>query len=166
MVMKRHRQGLDYSSLIKPLSYNVWSWVGPDEIKASARIVDGSLLLRQQHVLLVHPNSDFFVHPRHHHDLPARRAAPVDVDRTPTAVECECCAHQGEMDEGNWSGMIICCDCATEFGIGQEGKVFVVTRWKDLGEGRDGNDPVWRAHLMEPWLGGGSGRRAGGRTIY
>ncbi|OBT70547.1 hypothetical protein VF21_10432 [Pseudogymnoascus sp. 05NY08] len=60
MVMKRHRQGLDYSSLIKLLSYNVWSWCGPDEIKTSARIVDGSLLLRQQHIILVHPNNDSF----------------------------------------------------------------------------------------------------------
>ncbi|OBT70546.1 hypothetical protein VF21_10431 [Pseudogymnoascus sp. 05NY08] len=94
----------------------------------------------------------------------------VDVDHTPTAVQCECCSHQGTTDEGNWSGLIRCRVCATEFridklGIGQEGRAFVVTRWKDLGEGRDGNDPVWRAHLRETWLWGGSGRKAGGRTI-
>ncbi|OBT88666.1 hypothetical protein VE02_03204 [Pseudogymnoascus sp. 03VT05] len=192
MVMKRHRQGLDTSSLIKLLSYDEWSLISHDKIKTSARIVDGSLLLRQQHIILVHPNNDaLFSHVKimicsHAKQLCSKidynASAPekykmvytpgtVDIDRTPTTVLCECCAHQGTKDGGNWSGLIRCRDCATEFridtlGIGKEGKAFVVTRWKDLGEGRDGNDAVWRGHLREPWVGGGSGRKAGGgKTI-
>ena len=94
----------------------------------------------------------------------------VDVDRTPAAAECDCCAHQVKKEEGNWSGLLRCRDCATEFridtlGIGKEGKAFVVTRWKDLGEGRDASDPVWRAHMGEKGVVGGAGRRVGGRTI-
>ncbi|KFY82791.1 hypothetical protein V500_10331 [Pseudogymnoascus sp. VKM F-4518 (FW-2643)] len=175
MAMKRHRQGLDCSSLVKLLSYSEWSWVGPDEIKTSSRIVDGSLLLRQQYILLVHPNNDMLftrddkimICPHAKQlwgTIDYETSAPekynmtyttgsVDVDRTPAAAECDCCAHQGKKEEeGNWSGLLRCRDCATEFrvdtlGIGKEGKAFVVTRWKDLGEGRDASDPVWRAHM-------------------
>ncbi|OBT95567.1 hypothetical protein VE01_05982 [Pseudogymnoascus verrucosus] len=192
MLMKRHRQdpSRDLSSLLNLLSYNEWSWIGPDETKTTARIVDGSLLLRQQHTLLVHPNNDMcFTHDNimicpHIAQLRCKincsasgaerysmcyTGDRVDIDRTPTSVECECCSQRGKTDEGSWSGLIRCRDCATEFridtlGVGKAGKAFVVTRWKDLGEGRDGEDPVWRGHV-ERRGGGGVGRRAGGRTI-
>ncbi|OAF59960.1 hypothetical protein VC83_03138 [Pseudogymnoascus destructans] len=191
MAMKRHRQGLDYSSPLKLLSYNEWSWIGPDEIKTSFRIVDGSLLLRQQHILLVHPNNDqMFTNTKimicpHIKQLRGTincqssgmgrynmvyTPGSIEIDHTPTAVECDCCAHQGKKDEGNWSGLVRCRDCATEFrvdtlGIGQSGKAYVVTRWKDLGEGRDANDSVWCAHMGEKGLLGGAGREAAGRSI-
>lgn len=192
MVMKRHRQGLDHSPLLKLLSYSEWSWVGPDETKTSSRIVDGSFLLRQQHILLVHPNNDtFFTREKimicphakqlcgkadYHTSAPekysmAYTTGTVEVVSTPAAAECDSCTHQGKKEEGgNWSGLLRCRDCATEFridtlGIGQEGKAFVVTRWKDLGEGRDASDPVWRAHMGEKGVVGGAGRRVGGRTI-
>lgn len=36
----------------------------------------------------------------------------------------------------------------------------VVSRWKDLGEAREAEDPVWRAHVRE-----GSVRGKGGRMV-
>ncbi|KAL5349681.1 hypothetical protein ACLOAV_004711 [Pseudogymnoascus australis] len=185
MAMKRYRQGLPHLPLLNLLAFDECSWFGPDQSKTSHLIVDGALLQRQQHVLLAHPNNDLSLrgakimicpHVRQvHGEIDYRANAPerysmvyttgsVDVDRTPAAAECACgssSSHEAE-DEGSGSGLLRCRECATEFrvdelGVGREGKAFVVTRWKDLGEGRDANDPVWRAHLGEGVVGGGAG---------
>lgn len=191
MVMKRHRQGLDYSSLLKLLSYGDIDSEGETRTDASCRVVDGSLLVRQQDVFVVHAKYDILFSNRETTICPHAKElrgntnssatgrarygmvytpGSVDVDRTPTVVRCDSCSYHGTKDEGNWSGLIRCRVCATEFridvlAIGKGGQAYVVTRWKDLGEGRDANDPVWRAHLREAWVGGGSGRKAGGGTI-
>jgi hypothetical protein len=189
MAMKRHRQGLDTSSLLKLLSYEDSRYYDSIRTTASCRIVDGSLLLRQQHTFIVHPSSEpfFSAYMRanicpHTKELRSKvryealgtarysmvySPGSVDVDHTPTLVECDCCSYRGLKDEGNWSGLVRCRACATEFridtmAVGRDGKAFVVTLWKDLGEGRDGGDVLWRAHMGEEGLVGGAGERGEG----
>ncbi|OBT63799.1 hypothetical protein VE03_06931 [Pseudogymnoascus sp. 23342-1-I1] len=173
MVMKRYRQGLDYSSLLKLLPYDEWSWVGPDQIKASTRIITApsssanntSSSLRNAKIMICPHAKQLRGKINCSASAPEKYSlvyttGSVDVDRTSPRAECDCCPHQDQKNE-----LLRCRECATEFridtlGIGKEGKAFVVTRWKDLGEGREVGDPVWQAHLREGVVGGeGKGGR-------
>jgi hypothetical protein len=143
---------------------------------ASCRVVDGSLLFRQQHRFIVHrynylsliPDMKTMICP-HAKELYAvteytashtpthkmvHTPGSVDVDRSPTVAGCDSCAYRSQRDEGNWSGLIRCRGCATEFRVDafatvNGGRAFVLNRWKDLGEGKGVEDPVWQAHLRE-----------------
>lgn len=193
MAMKRHRQGRSPHSLLQLLSYADSDSTNAIRTSSSCRVVDGSLLFRQQHIFIVHAHNEgtfrsdmkttICPHAQELHGESdyGRRGrekntmvytpGSVDVDRAPpTAAHCDSCDYKGAArDEGNWSGLIRCRQCATEFridtlAVGKEGTAFVVTRWKDLGEGRGADDPVWRAHLDRK--GAGVRReKVGGRSI-
>ncbi|OBT42615.1 hypothetical protein VE00_07110 [Pseudogymnoascus sp. WSF 3629] len=192
MVMKRYRQGLDHASLLRLLSYeDMGGTFGETRTDTSCRVVDGSLLVRQQSVFVVHPRNrarfpdmktticphakelhgkvNFHATGRESCSM-AYTPGSVDVDRTPTVVRCDSCSYYGTKDEGNWSGLIRCRICATEFridvlAVGKEGQAYVVTRWKDLGEGRDVEDPVWLAHVDKGGVATGPRKRVGRRSI-
>ncbi|OBT62770.1 hypothetical protein VE03_07714 [Pseudogymnoascus sp. 23342-1-I1] len=192
MVMKRYRQGRDHLSFLDLLSYqDPGSSEGESRVETSCRIVDGSLLVRQQHIFIVHRHnqSRFTLYMKtmicpHAQELYGKidyrssgtaiysmvyTTGGVDVDRSPSVVGCDSCGYQGEKNEGNWSGLVRCRTCATEFRVDSVGvpgaRAFVVTRWKDLGEGRDAEDPVWQAHVDKKGLVAGVRRKDGEASI-
>lgn len=92
-----------------------------------------------------------------------------DIDTNVSMAQCDCCDYRGRRAAGDGVSRVIKCGlCATEIridsvAVGKAGQAFVVTRWKDLGEGRTDDDPVWRGHLDEG--GGRSGFRAAEGSI-
>ncbi|KAL5348409.1 hypothetical protein ACLOAV_006892 [Pseudogymnoascus australis] len=152
MVMKIYRQGQDTTEFLQQLSFRGFekhgTWSAEKRI-ASARIISGSLLTREQRVFMVSASQKF--------PVPCGDGACFYI-----------CAHfpnftlQSLLKQGiqiprsdfveayrNEQG-ILCCDfCYTEFRIdfksyGKAGNAMFVTRWMDIGEGRDVNDPKWK----------------------
>lgn len=89
------------------------------------------------------------------------RSDGKDVETGPGVTECDCCAYGGKDDVGTTcSGLIQCGFCATEFRIDsmaigkrKDGRAFIITRWKNLGEGESVDDPIWSAHVTKGQVG-------------
>ena len=58
MAMKRHRQGASTAALLKHLAYNEHVPPGDIRLTASPRIRNGSLLLRNQYIFIIHRGND------------------------------------------------------------------------------------------------------------
>lgn len=155
MAMKAHRQGHDTANLVNLLSYGTTNFVRSgfvEQRSTAARIQDGSLLLREQRVFMI-PSSQ---------KLPLPWHGGIDI-----------CPHirfvtmlglykygiripKSDAIEGyeNKQGIIYCEYCYTEFrvdfkGYGRVGNAMFVTRWMDVGEGRDPSDFKWRSRLWD-----------------
>lgn len=160
MVMKRHRLGLDYNTLLKQLRY---SEVEPGiehmyQCKAEARIVSNSLYIRVQHGFLLSlsddapfPNRDMDRVCPHQGSNHIRFCSP---GRLACIVRCRI-SHWKKREDKSCpicSGLHSCDSCPTEFQVdikdfGEDGVVLAVTKWKTLGEGLNYSDPVWRSHF-------------------
>jgi hypothetical protein len=159
MAMKVYRQGLDCSKLFKLLSYRTTTlvWHGPrgyvEQRMALARIVAGSLLMRQQLIFIIPPSRSIpvpwvpyfticphFLFPAEDH-IDRYREHTIQVEHW-----------DASKDFPKWEGMMQCRYCLTEFRIdfkkcGRHCTAMFVTRWMDLGEGRSPLDPRWASHV-------------------
>ncbi|KFY93334.1 hypothetical protein V500_03774 [Pseudogymnoascus sp. VKM F-4518 (FW-2643)] len=157
MAMKAHRQGKDTSALLRLLSHKtIDSLPGFAQLHtAEARIRNGSLLVRDQKVFMV-PAS---------HTTPFSLSGEFGFCRH-TMLESMwdlqwCGIHVPKVDEihehENKEGIIYCQYCHTELRIdfksyGKAGNAVFVTRWMDIGEGRDRNDVKWKTRWSFEWL--------------
>ncbi|OBT91200.1 hypothetical protein VE02_00347 [Pseudogymnoascus sp. 03VT05] len=153
MAMKAYRQGRDTTKLLRLLSHKQINEdpEGFVELHTSeARIRNDSLLVRDQMVFM----------------LPASLTTPFSLP-----AEFGSCKHvflssmadlrfcgiyvprAEEMDDHvNKEGIIYCRYCYMEMRIdfksyGKAGNAMFVTRWMDIGEGRDVNDVKWKVRL-------------------
>lgn len=153
MVTKAYRQGRDTTELLRLLLHKqiTDSKEGFVELHTSeARIRNGSLLIRDQKVFM----------------LPASLTTPFSLfGEFGFCRHCMlhnthdlrwCGIHVPEVDEMNdylnKEGIIYCNYCYTELRIdfksyGKAGNAMFVTRWMDIGEGRDVNDVKWKVRL-------------------
>jgi hypothetical protein len=153
MAMKTYRQGHDTTNLINHLSYGTTTFARSgfvEQCSAIVRIQDGSLLMREQRVFMIPPSQK----------LPLPWHGGIDI-----------CPHiqfatmlglykygiqipYSDTIQGyeNRQGIIYCEHCYTEFrvdfkGYGRAGNAMFITRWMDIGEGRDLNDLKWKSRL-------------------
>lgn len=152
MAMKTHRRGRDTSPLLDLLSYKkIESCAGFTQLHISeARIRNDSLLIRDQKVFM----------------LPASRKTPFTLfgefgfcrhcvlHSTDDLLRCGIYVPTVEEMDNYVSreGIIYCNYCHTELRIdfksyGKAGNAMFVTRWMDIGEGRDVDDVKWRVRL-------------------
>ncbi|TAQ88925.1 hypothetical protein B7494_g2783 [Chlorociboria aeruginascens] len=153
MAMKAHRQGHDtanFTNLLSNREENPFR-VGFRELhSATARIQDGSLLVRNQTVFMI----------------PSSKKLPL-----PWSIRIRICNHirfglpsqlykdgiqipHSDAIETyeNKQGIIYCEHCHTEFRIdfksyGEDGNAMFVTTWIDLGDGRDPDDFKWKSRV-------------------
>jgi len=154
MAMKAHRQGHEASRFLSLLSSGparntAWLRFG-EQRTAAVRIQDGSLLVRAQRMFMV----------------PSFRKLPL-----PSYGHVDICAHirfwtmtgmykhgiqipYADEIEGyeNRQGTLCCDYCYTEFRIdfksyGKAGNAMFITKWMDIGEGRDPSDHKFRSRL-------------------
>lgn len=179
MAMKRHRQGGNSRPLLKLLRYDGLNTSRDVRVTNSARIASGALITRHRYIFVVHRGNDgpfstnlAAVICPHFSMIRGRvifldngkveyrmfhKSDGKDVEAGPGVTECDCCAHGGKDNAGiTHSGLIQCDFCATEFRIDsmaigkrKEGRAFIITRWKNLGEGKSVEDPTWSAHVTE-----------------
>lgn len=159
MVMKTHRQGKDADALLHLMSYKKMNnyLLGFVELyTAEARIRHGSLLMRDQKVFMV-PTSQKTPLPWYGSFGICRHIPLMGMPhlywwgiRVPQAHEIN--------EYENNQGIIYCQHCHTEFRIdfksyGKIGNAVFVTRWMDLGQGREANDFKRRIRLngTEQW---------------
>lgn len=146
---------------------------------SSVKIANGTLIARHRSTFIIHRGNDgkfskywvTFICPHFSYvrgrviHLPNGKAEyrmfhkskGNEVEYGPGVAKCDCCAHGGEDDVSTTcSGLIHCDYCATEFrvdsmavGRRKEGRAFIITRWKNLGEGKSVDDPSWSAHVTE-----------------
>jgi hypothetical protein len=153
MAMKAHRQGHETSKLLSLLSYrpaNIINWGFSEHQTTVVRIQGDSLLVRDQIVFMVSKSQK----------LPLPWTGGIEI-----------CPHMHFMTmfglymhgieiphaddiEGyeNKQGMLYCDYCYTEFRVdfksyGEIGNAMFVTKWMDMGEGRDVNDKKLRSRL-------------------
>ncbi|KAH7360436.1 hypothetical protein BKA65DRAFT_493125 [Rhexocercosporidium sp. MPI-PUGE-AT-0058] len=153
MAMKAYRQSRETTQLLRLLSCEtkkLLDWGFVEQRTAEARIQDGSLLLREQRVFMV-PSSEAIPLPWcgginicPHIRFVTMRTLHVYGIQIP-------CASQIENFE-NRQGLICCNHCYTEFRVdfksyGKAGNAMFLTRWMDLGEGRNFNDHKFRSRL-------------------
>jgi hypothetical protein len=153
MAMKAYRQGRDTTGLLRLLSHKqiINSKEGFVELQISeARIRNDSLLMRDQKVFM----------------LPASLTTPFSLfGEFGFCRHCMlknthdlrwCGIYVPEVDEMNdyvnKEGIIYCNYCHTELRIdfksyGKAGNAMFVTRWMDIGEGRDVDDVKWKVRL-------------------
>jgi hypothetical protein len=160
MAMKAHRQGKDTTALLRLLSHKkIDDSPGAfAELHTSeARICNGSLLVRDQKVFM----------------LPASQTIPLcgsgefgfcrhtRLSRMSDLLWCGINVPTTDEIDGyeNKEGIIYCRYCYTEMridfkGYGRKGNAMFVTRWMDVGEGRDARDMKWRVRLTRnnDWL--------------
>jgi hypothetical protein len=167
MVMKRHRQGADCSSLLDLLSWKERSYAYPRDFKrmtSLCRIVDGSLLVRSLLVFLVPPPTDVpFESSSRFNICPHFYSAGAKVsDQTGGFIEYELSSWNRWLAYWNRreifhhrKGLVQCKFCATEFRVDlkyfdEVGHMILFTRWQNLGEGRSPLDHQWQSHLVGP----------------
>lgn len=157
--MKAHRQGEDTTALLRLLSYRkmdnyMWGFV--ELHKAEARIRHGCLFVREQKVYMI-PASQKTPLPWYGGFGICRHIPFMEMShlywwgiRVPQADEID--------GYENKHGIIYCQHCHTEFSIdfksyGKAGNALFITRWIDLGQGREANDFKRRIRLngTERW---------------
>lgn len=178
MAMKRNRQGADSQSLLKLLHYDKFNDRRDVQTSLSTRIANGALITRHRYIFIVHRGNDglfknwgavicphfgtvcgkviFLENSKVEYRM-FHRSGGKDVEAGPGITKCDCCAHGGKDDVGTTrSGLMQCDYCATEFRIDsmavgkrKEGRAFIITRWKGLGEGKSAKDPIWLTHVTE-----------------
>ncbi|KAH8669649.1 hypothetical protein BGZ60DRAFT_407997 [Tricladium varicosporioides] len=162
MAMKAHRQGHDTTDLISLLSYRSMNFIHSgfvEQCSATARIQDGSLLVREQRVFMI-PTSQ---------NLPLPWHGGINIcPHIQFVTMLGLCKYgiqipHSDTIEGyeNKQGIIYCKHCYTEFrvdfkGYGESGNAMFITRWMDIGKGYDPNDFKWRSRI---WYLAGTTRR-------
>ncbi|KFY07769.1 hypothetical protein V492_06836 [Pseudogymnoascus sp. VKM F-4246] len=159
MAMKAHRQDKDTTVILNLLSYSDVDDTSRSFAElhtSSARIRNGSLLMRDQRVFM-------FPAPLR---IPLSVCAPFGFcahnSLSNLAHLPRCGIHVPSADEigeyENKEGIIYCRYCPTEIRIdfksyGKDGTAVFVTRWMDVGEGRDMEDVKWKVRLGRfDWL--------------
>lgn len=158
MAMKRYRQGLNYHELLNLLScketYHRDGYV--EHYSALARIVDGSMLIREQKIVIV------------------SLAQPSLIQETQRITVCshisliwnlESQGLHGIVErvqslrwnvpiiDCNWQGLVRWCNyCLTDFCLDfkqyeEKVEAIFVTKWQDLGQGRSPLDLKWQSHV-------------------
>jgi hypothetical protein len=176
LAMKLHRHGLDSSKLLSHFtgSGTIRRITHIQHWKSQPRIVNGHYLLRHQTRLLLRapppyeidfdiinlrvcPDwySGYFYIAKMVRQHPNYRP---EVDGPPRLVRMLACriSHldNAELNSScsTCAGLIRCKNCPTEFqvdvkNVNEQGVALVITRWLDLGEGRDLQDERFRSHL-------------------
>ncbi|KAH9220073.1 hypothetical protein DL95DRAFT_383906 [Leptodontidium sp. 2 PMI_412] len=153
MAMKAYRHSYDNVQVLKLLgcgSKKLLNWGFIEQRSAEARIEDGSLLVREQRVFMV-PSSEAIPLPWcggldicPHIQFATMQSLHKYGIQIPTATQIE--------KFENRQGLICCNYCYTEFRVdfksyGRAGNAMFLTRWMDLGEGRDFNDHKYISRL-------------------
>ncbi|OBT66134.1 hypothetical protein VE03_05144 [Pseudogymnoascus sp. 23342-1-I1] len=154
MALKAHRQGHDTTSFLQLLSSRQSNLCCPGFAEhriSSAQIRSGSLLTRDQRIFMLTASQKFPVPCRayiyicfHFPYLTLRSMLRHGLHIPPSA---DIATHE------NKQGILCCSYCPFEFRIdfksyGNSGTAMFVTRWMDLGSGRDVHDPKWRNRLV------------------
>lgn len=152
--MKRYRQGLDYSKLLRLLSYHYTRTRPPWHVQDFAvlpRIANGCLLLRTQVVFLPFRWADSISICPH-----AQRVGRINAksrNRFGEYIQYRM-THWQDEPESREAGMMQCEYCRTEFRLDFkefEGHVVMVfTKWQDFGRGVSPLDHDWRSHVIDP----------------
>jgi hypothetical protein len=162
MAMKKHRLGLDYKVWLEclccqPTLYRIMQKF-PSEFKVDARIVDSSLLLRSQCIILLPPGLTI-----HNLDRCSFNICPhirlVAHGANANLPETAGCTmnHQHTLQRCvRKSGIVRCTTCPTEYDLsleecGRFGVAVTITKWMDLGEGQTILDPRWFSHLSNKY---------------
>jgi hypothetical protein len=160
MVMKRYRQGGNYSSILSLLatSYADSYRDGSEQYTLVPRIVNGSFLIRQQERLLTPPTHSLPSCPLFHvcPHINLSDEYTQDPDWNQSGVNWA--RRMNLLDPRNWQQIIKCRYCFTEFRIDfkrfKEGdSVMVFKKWQNLGERLTPlDDDRWASHLRcDPW---------------
>lgn len=147
MTMKRHRQGLDPSSLLNFLSFTTITLFEKDyteQYSTSIRIIADSLLFRQQQIFMI-PSTQPCLLPKDLKVCPHIRLCTRRTESTLTSKVYR-------VGEGGMQ----CKYCMTEFRIDyrmyeDQGTAMFITKWMDLGQGRSPMDWQWQSHISELW---------------
>jgi hypothetical protein len=161
MTMELYRQGKDHSELLEILSCWTQTW-SYHEVSLQrcwlARIVNGSLVIREQTtVLFPPPDRQRFDIYRALEDvricIHRKRVYKTDFDDNWDALPR---AGWKQLENNGYRLMVNSCgECNTEFRTdfeswGDHGDALFVTRWMDLGEGRSHIDDTWQSHISVP----------------
>ena len=153
MAMKAHRQGHDTTKLLDLLSYgkrDIYELGFVEQRTVAVRIQDGSFLAREQRVFMI-PAS---------HKLPVPWYGGIDICPHIQFITMKYFLRYGikvpyaDQIEGykNRQGIIYCQYCYTEFRVDfksyrKAGNAMFVTKWIDLGKGRDVSDHAWKSRI-------------------
>lgn len=158
MVMKKHRLGLDYKLWLECLYRQSTTCRimqdSPSEFKADARIVDGSLLFRSQHVILIPLSLTVRNWDRCSFDICPHIRLVVHGTEANLPETARCTINHLHALERcvRKSGIVPCIACPMEYELRLEecegfGVAAIITKWMDLGEGQTILDPRWFSHL-------------------
>lgn len=153
MAMKRYRLGLPYSDYLKPLSCD-WTNLWEYQCRAHAKIIAGSLILRIQYILLI-PLGQTLQVPLYGTlgIRPHTKTSSLNV-RALEDTRCKV-KHNHYFGQCTKSFKLKqCYYCLTEYQVdlqecGQRGSLIAITKWLDLGEGRNWTDVKWKSHLED-----------------
>jgi hypothetical protein len=153
MTMKAYRHELQYSHLVDLLSARALTWSDQRDGKGCvfqefsiAKLVEGSLMIRQMTVL--------FIPSRNGHPQPWKLYHPTVCSHMTTVsrwAERKSGWYDSIFDE-DWEEFNRCWNCLTEYRldlkeIGKHGHAIFFTRWTNLGRGLDEKDLEFRKHL-------------------
>jgi hypothetical protein len=160
MTMKLYRQGVDYSKLLRLLSYQSesethsnGSYSTIEKHTASSKIVAGSLFIREQRKFMM-PPTQLITFPEN---------IILSICRHIKFSSLGFYRHRDIMDIMRWresqdyqngNRLIKCKYCFTEFRIdfkefGKHGNAIYITKWQDLGHGLSHLDPIWQSHILQ-----------------
>lgn len=154
MAMKRYRLGLPYDDYFSSLGCDWVDVFRPFIYAAHAKIIAGSLILRIQYRFLIPisqtlgvPSSGFLGICPHTKTSSLRlhelKEARCKVKHNHSIWQC---TKRIKLKQ--------CCWCLTEYQVdlqecGQRGSLIAITKWLDLGEGRNWTDVKWKSHLAD-----------------
>lgn len=153
MAMKRYRLALPYSDYLKPLGCD-WTNLWEYQYRAHAKIIAGSLILRIQYILLI-PLGQTLQVPLYGTlgICPHTKTSSLNV-RALEDTRCKV-KHNHYFGQCTKSFKLKQCYCClTEYQVdlqecGQRGSLIAITKWLDLGEGRNWTDVKWKSHLAD-----------------
>jgi hypothetical protein len=144
MAMKRYRQGLDFTGLLRLLCKRVVTQTQREythQTSAQARIVAGRLLVRTQEIFVYSAQQmwltfapQFTICPHYVYDLGKNgvRRGYGQWFHGGGAMKCECCLTEFRLDVKDYGEIGIATYC---------------TRWQNLGEGKSPLDQIWQRHV-------------------
>lgn len=156
MVMKRYRSGLPYSHYLSQLTY-VGKHIPYNRTNLHAKIITGSLILRVQYISLLPPRQPLQIYSSCVGICPHIKPDKLTFEGTHLKVRYSYqrgyCNKSFELRQ--------CYSCLTEYQVdlqerGRRGSLIVLTKWLDIGEGRNWTDLKWASHV-----GSGDVRRQG-----
>lgn len=158
MAMKRYRQGLVPPALLTLLTFPTTTSFQPDytmQCSSSIRIVDGSMLFRQQKILLIPATLP----------IPATRTSDLLIcphiyiyshySKKKLLPRLQLLDWTGSRRYRRGDGYRKCGYCVTEFRIdfkaaGDRTTIMFVTKWMDLGQGCSPIGWNWQSHVSYP----------------